>query len=41
MHLSVTPKCQASELHACDQLELSSGLADICEDWVKQLHQPG
>jgi hypothetical protein len=41
MKLSVTPKCHASEDHACDQLELLKGLADFCEDWVEQLHQLG
>jgi hypothetical protein len=41
MELSVTPKCHASEDHACDQLELLKGLADLCEDWVEQLHQLG
>jgi hypothetical protein len=41
MKLSVTPKCHASEGHACDQLELLKGLADFCEDWVEQLHQLG
>jgi hypothetical protein len=41
MELSVTPKCHASEDHACDQLELLKGLADFCEDWVEQLHQLG
>jgi hypothetical protein len=41
MELSVTPKCHASEDHACNQLELLKGLADFCEDWVEQLHQLG
>ena len=41
LQLSVTPKCHASEDHACDQLELLKGLADFCEDWVEQLHQLG
>jgi hypothetical protein len=41
MELSVTPKCHASEDHACDQLEFLKGLADFCEDWVEQLHQLG
>jgi hypothetical protein len=41
LQLSVTPKCHASEDHACDQPELLKGLADFCEDWVKQLHQLG
>jgi hypothetical protein len=41
LDLSVTPKCHASEDHACDQLESLMGLADFCEDWVEQLHQLG
>jgi hypothetical protein len=39
--LSVTPKCHASESHACDQLELQWGTVDFCQDWVKQLCQLG
>jgi hypothetical protein len=41
MKVLVTPKCGASEDHACDQLELLKGLADFCKDWVEQLHQLG
>ena len=41
LELSVTPKCHASEDHACDQLESLKGIADFCEDWVEQLHQLG
>jgi hypothetical protein len=41
MELPVTPKCHASEDHACDQLELLKGLVDFCEDWGEQLHQLG
>jgi hypothetical protein len=37
--MKLTPKCYASEDHACDQLELLKGLADFCGDWVEQLHQ--
>jgi hypothetical protein len=37
----VTPKCHASEDHACDQLELLKGLADFWEDGVEQLHHLG
>jgi hypothetical protein len=39
--LSVTPKCHASESHACDQLKLQWGLVDFCQDWVEQLCQLG
>jgi hypothetical protein len=39
--LSVTPKCQGSEDHACDQFELLQGVAGFCEDWVEQLQQLG
>jgi hypothetical protein len=41
LKLSVTPKSHGSEHHACNQLEFPQGMADFCEDWVKQLHQLG
>jgi hypothetical protein len=40
LKLSVTLKCHGTEAHACDQLDFLQGLADFCEDWVEQLHQP-
>jgi hypothetical protein len=33
LKLSVTPKSNGSECHACNQLELPQGLADFCEDF--------